>query len=62
MSTPPPWPWTSRRPEAEAASVLAYCGVLTGLALTPLIAYLIVANVFIYLNLRYEFFYSARER
>jgi hypothetical protein len=28
--------------------------LLTGLALTPLIAYLIVANVFIYLNLRYE--------
>ncbi len=34
--------------------------VLAGLALTPLIAYLIVANVFIYLNLRYEFFYTAR--
>jgi hypothetical protein len=28
--------------------------VLTGLALTPLIAYLFVANVFIFLNLRYE--------
>jgi hypothetical protein len=27
---------------------------LTGLALTPLIAYLVVANVFIYLNLRYQ--------
>jgi hypothetical protein len=36
--------------------------VLAGLALTPLIAYLTVANVFIYLNLRYEFFYTARER
>jgi hypothetical protein len=36
--------------------------VLAGLALTPVIAYLIVANVFIYLNLRYEFFFSARER
>jgi hypothetical protein len=35
--------------------------VLAGLALTPFIAYLIVANVFIYLNLRYEFF-SARDR
>ena len=34
--------------------------VLTGIALTPLIAYLLVANVFIYLNLRYEFFHSAR--
>ncbi len=28
--------------------------VLTGLALTPLLAYLIVANVFIYLNVRYS--------
>jgi hypothetical protein len=28
--------------------------VLMGLALTPLIAYLVVANVFIYLNLRYQ--------
>jgi hypothetical protein len=28
--------------------------VLTGLALTPLLAYLFVANVFIFLNLRYE--------
>jgi hypothetical protein len=36
--------------------------VLAGLALTPMIAYLTVANVFIYINLRYEFFYSARER
>jgi hypothetical protein len=36
--------------------------VLAGLALTPFLAYLMVANVFIYLNLRYEFFFSARER
>ena len=28
--------------------------VLTGLALAPLLAYLVVANVFIYINLRYE--------
>jgi hypothetical protein len=28
--------------------------LLTGLALTPMIAYLVVANVFIYLNLRYQ--------
>lgn len=34
--------------------------VLAGIALTPLVAYLLVANVFIYLNLRYEFFHSAR--
>ena len=36
--------------------------VLGGVALTPMIAYLMVANVFIYLNLRYEFFYSPRGR
>jgi hypothetical protein len=28
--------------------------ILAGLALTPLVAYLVVANVFVYLNLRYE--------
>jgi hypothetical protein len=36
--------------------------VLTGIAMTPMLSYLLVAHVFIYLNLRYEFFYSARER
>ena len=36
--------------------------LLIGVALTPMLAYLLVAHVFIYLNLRYEFFYSARER
>jgi hypothetical protein len=36
--------------------------VLAGVALTPSIAYLPVANVFIYLNLRYEFFQSPREK
>lgn len=34
--------------------------VLAGIALTPFIAYLLVANVFIYLNVRYEFLHSAR--
>jgi len=34
--------------------------VLAGIALTPIIAYLLVANVFIYLNLRFEFFHSER--
>src|SRR5262249_2934559 len=38
---------------ADAARALLF-----GLAATPLIAYLAVANVFIYVNLRYE--YSAR--
>jgi hypothetical protein len=36
--------------------------LLLGVALTPMLNYLLVAHVFIYLNLRYEFFYSARER
>jgi hypothetical protein len=38
----------------------ATLSVLFGVALSPLFAYLLVANVFIYLNLRYEFFDSAR--
>jgi hypothetical protein len=36
--------------------------LLLGVSLTPMLAYLLVAHVFIYLNLRYEFFYSAREK
>jgi hypothetical protein len=40
----------------------ATLSVLLGLALTPLCAYMLVANVFIYLNLRYEFFDHAREQ
>jgi hypothetical protein len=34
--------------------------ILGGLALTPLVAYLLVANVYIYLNLRYEFSQAGR--
>jgi hypothetical protein len=34
--------------------------ILGGIALTPMLAYLLVANVFIYLNLRYEFVRGAR--
>jgi hypothetical protein len=51
-----PWP----EPVAPGTATLltdlrlATLGVLGGLALTPLIAFLIVANLFIYLNLRYE--------
>jgi hypothetical protein len=33
-----------------------------GVSMTPMLAYLLVAHVFVYLNLRYEFFYSMRER
>jgi hypothetical protein len=36
--------------------------MLFGVAFTPMLAYLLVAHVFIYLNLRYEFYYSALER
>jgi hypothetical protein len=36
--------------------------LLMGVSLTPMLAYLLVAHVFVYLNLRYEFFYSMRER
>ncbi|MSQ95650.1 MAG: hypothetical protein EXR98_13970 [Gemmataceae bacterium] len=34
--------------------------LLVGVSLTPMLAYLLVAHVFVYLNLCYEFFYSAR--
>jgi hypothetical protein len=37
-------------------AALATLSVLLGLALTPLFAFLLVSNVFIYLNLRYEFY------
>lgn len=47
-------------PEVTDGAVQAAVIVLAGIALTPLIAYLLVANVFIYLNLRFEFFHSAR--
>lgn len=36
--------------------------LMGGLALTPMITYLSVANVFIYINLRYEFYFSAHRR
>ena len=36
--------------------------LLVGVAVTPTLSYLLVAHVFIYLNLRYEFYYSAREK
>ncbi len=47
-------------PPSLGASAPFY--LLAGVALTPALAYLLVAHVFIYLNLRYEFFYSTRER
>jgi hypothetical protein len=39
---------------------LATAAILGGLAATPLVAYLLVANVHIYLNLRYEFSQAGR--
>lgn len=50
------WSMGDHQPQVVEATVT----VLRGIALTPLIAYLLVANVFIYLNLRFEFFHSAR--
>jgi hypothetical protein len=51
-------PWPGSVPAAAATLStdlrLATLSILAGLALTPLIAFLIVANLFIYLNLRYE--------
>jgi hypothetical protein len=38
---------------------LATLHVLGGLAITPLVAFMLVANVFIYLNLRYEFLFPS---
>jgi hypothetical protein len=44
-----------RRPGSRFEEVAdAACAVVAGLTLAPLLAYLIVANVFIYLHLRYE--------
>lgn len=42
-----------------SAVALATLYVLGGLATAPLVAFLLVANVFIYLNLRYEFLFPA---
>ena len=36
--------------------------VLGGAALGPALAYLLVANVFVYINLRYEFYFATRPR
>lgn len=48
--------------EPGLAGVVGHATVamLAGLALTPLLAYLLVANVYIYLNLRYEFSPTAK--
>ena len=47
------------RPNTLGESVPFY--LLIGAALTPLLSYLVVANVFVYLNLRYDFYYSTRD-
>ncbi|MBI3407730.1 MAG: hypothetical protein HY040_05165 [Planctomycetes bacterium] len=38
----------------------ATLGMLGGIALAPFLAYMIVANAFIYLNLKYEFYHTQR--
>ena len=50
------WSMGEQPPQVVEATV----NLLGGIALTPLIAYLLVANVFIYLNLRFAFFHTAR--
>ncbi len=51
-------PWlalVSYQPQSELQPAVRFTlWVLAGLALSPLLAYLMVANVFIYINLRYE--------
>jgi hypothetical protein len=51
-------PWLALftfQPDARTASAVAFTRTaLAGLAAAPLLAYLMVANVFIYINLRYE--------
>jgi len=51
-------PWLglfTYQPEPRLASAVVFTrSVLAGLAAAPLLAYLMVANVFIYINLRYE--------
>jgi hypothetical protein len=51
-------PWlalVSYQPQPELQPAVRFTRwVLAGLALSPLLAYLMVANVFIYINLRYE--------
>jgi hypothetical protein len=53
--------WLSLRGSQFPEITLGALCLLTGLALTPLIAYMAVANVFIYLNLRYELTPGQRE-
>jgi hypothetical protein len=51
-------PWVALvtyQPQPELQPAVRFTRwVLTGIALSPLLAYLMAANVFIYINLRYE--------
>lgn len=51
------WTFVPGGHDLVSASGLATLHVLGGFAVTPLVAYLLVANVFIYLNLKYEFLF-----
>jgi hypothetical protein len=53
--------WLSLREYSLVVITESTLYILAGLAFTPLIAYLIVANVFIYLNLRYELSMGTRD-
>jgi hypothetical protein len=52
--------WSCSSAELANPVVKGALGVLFGVALAPLLAYVTVANIFIYLNLRYEHAPSAR--
>lgn len=53
--------WLAGTQGRDEGTALVTLSLLGGCAMTPLFAYLVVANVFIYLNLRYEFSASGRE-
>jgi hypothetical protein len=48
------WPRQEQLARFDSATGVSFC-ILAGLAAAPLIAYLAVAHVFIYLNVRYEY-------
>lgn len=54
--------WSLHAGDPGVFGAVSRCALLSlgGLACAPLLAYLWVANVFIYLNVKYEFFHAAR--
>lgn len=52
--------WSAIGDPRQAETITATLWLLGAIALTPLVTYLIVANVYIYLNVRYEFSPASR--